>query len=169
MGDFHLRRGEYDDAIASYEEGLRLDPSNSALRQKLNGAVRACQKDNLVLNEGLKCGATNTVVKLIPSGDFQPWHAPVTKGMMVPDNSIEGGLKPLGSLTVPPSPNAPPQAFVVFIIGIDPNGNVTPGRKVSDDHGLAPQVMAAAKGWKFQAPTVNGQPVSTSIQVLVIF
>ena len=169
MGDFHLMRGEYDDAIASYEAGLQLDPSNPILHQKLHSAIRACQKANSILNEGMDCAEPGPVVKLIPSGNFARWNAPLTKGQMVPDNSIEGGLKPVGSLTVPPSPNAPPQAFVVFMIDIDPNGNVTPGRKVSDDHDLAPQVMAAAKGWKFEPPTVNNEAVSTSIQVLVVF
>ncbi len=57
LGDFHLGRGEYDDAIASYEEGLKLDPSNAALRQKLDGAIKACKKENAILNEGLNCGA----------------------------------------------------------------------------------------------------------------
>jgi hypothetical protein len=38
-----------------------------------------------------------------------------------------------------------------------------------DDYGLGPQVMAAAKGWKFQPPTVKGKPVSTTIQVKVAF
>ena len=57
MGDFHLGRGEYDDAISSYQEGLNLDPSNGALRQKLGGAIKACKKENAILNEGLSCGS----------------------------------------------------------------------------------------------------------------
>ena len=40
---------------------------------------------------------------------------------------------------------------------------------MADDNGLAPQVMAAAKGWKFEPPTVNGTLVSSSIQVMVMF
>ncbi|MGA2984969.1 MAG: protein kinase [Terriglobia bacterium] len=113
--------------------------------------------------------ARNAVVTLIPSGDFQRWNGPVSKGQMIPDNSIEGGLKPIGSLTVPPLPDAPAKAVVIFIISIDPNGNVTPGRKTVDDNGLGPQVMAAAKGWKFNPPMVKGKPVATSIQVKVAF
>jgi len=57
MGDFHLGRGEYDDAIASYQKGLRLDPSNSLLLQKLEAGIKACKKENAILNEGLKCGS----------------------------------------------------------------------------------------------------------------
>jgi hypothetical protein len=57
MGDFHLGRGEYDDAIASYQKGMRLDPTNSLLFQKLEAAIKACKKENAILNEGLKCGS----------------------------------------------------------------------------------------------------------------
>jgi serine/threonine-protein kinase len=57
LGDFHLGRGEYDDAIASYQKGLQLDPSNSVLQQKLDGAIKACRKENAILNEGLNCGS----------------------------------------------------------------------------------------------------------------
>jgi TonB family protein len=106
---------------------------------------------------------------MIPSGDFQRWNGPVTKGMMLPDNSVEGGLKPLTSLSIPAIAGAPAGATVVFIINIDPNGNVTPARKTVDDYGLGPQVMAAAKAWKFNPPMVKGKPVSTNIQVKVSF
>jgi tetratricopeptide (TPR) repeat protein len=61
MGDFHLGRGEYDEAITSYDEGLQLDPSNTTLRQKLNAAVKACQKQNSILNEGMNCAAPSPV------------------------------------------------------------------------------------------------------------
>jgi len=57
MGDFLLGRGEYDDAIASYQKGLKLDPSNSLLLQKLEAGIKACKKENAILNEGLKCGS----------------------------------------------------------------------------------------------------------------
>ena len=169
LGDFHLARGEYEDAIASYQRGLSADPGNTTLQEKLHAAMRACQKDNAVLSAGLNCGSVTPVVKLIPSGDFTRWNKPVTSGQIVPDNAIDGGLKPHGSLNLPPLENAPPRAFVIIMIGIDQNGNVIPGRKMSDDNRLAPQVMAAAKAWKFEPPTVNGTPVSTNIQVIVTF
>ena len=57
LGDFHLQRGEYDDAISSYQRGLQVDPSNSTLRQKLEAAIKACRKENAILNEGLSCGS----------------------------------------------------------------------------------------------------------------
>jgi serine/threonine-protein kinase len=56
MGDFHLGRGEYDEAISSYQEGLSLDPSNAPLRKKLDGAIKTCKKESAVLNENLSCG-----------------------------------------------------------------------------------------------------------------
>jgi tRNA A-37 threonylcarbamoyl transferase component Bud32 len=55
-GDFYLKRGEYDDAIAAYQAGLQLDPSNPQLREKLQTAIARCKKENAILKEGLKCG-----------------------------------------------------------------------------------------------------------------
>jgi tetratricopeptide (TPR) repeat protein len=57
LGNFHFDRGEYDEAIASYQKGLELDPSNSALRQKLRTAISACRTENATLNETNKCGS----------------------------------------------------------------------------------------------------------------
>ena len=57
LGDFHLGRGEYDDAIANYQKGLEMDPSNGVLQQKLDGAIKACKKENAILNEGRSCGS----------------------------------------------------------------------------------------------------------------
>jgi hypothetical protein len=56
-GDYHSKRGEYDDAIASYEEGLKLDPSNTELRQKLVETIKTCKTENAVMGESLRCGA----------------------------------------------------------------------------------------------------------------
>jgi hypothetical protein len=81
---------------------------------------------------------------------------------------VEGGLKPV-NLAVPPVPNAPAKAEVIFIISIDPSGNVAPIRKVVDVHGLGSHVMAAAKLWKFNPPTAKGNPVSTTLQARVVF
>jgi len=108
------------------------------------------------------------VVTLISLGDSQPWNGPVQKGQMLPDNLVESGLKSI-NLAIPPIPDAPAKAEVIFVINIDPNGNVTPIRKTVDDCGLGPQVMAAAKSWKFNPPMVKGTPVSTTIQVKVVF
>jgi len=41
MGKFHFYRGEYDEAIQAYEEGLRLDPSNQELKDLLDKAKKA--------------------------------------------------------------------------------------------------------------------------------
>jgi tetratricopeptide (TPR) repeat protein len=56
LGDFHYKRGENDDAIASYEEGLKMDPSNAELRHRLEETINACKKENAILNESFKCG-----------------------------------------------------------------------------------------------------------------
>jgi serine/threonine protein kinase len=55
-GKFHLGRGEYDEAIASFQEGLKLDPSNAVLRQELDGAIKACKSETATLGESFKCG-----------------------------------------------------------------------------------------------------------------
>ena len=112
--------------------------------------------------------ARNPVVTLISLGDSQPWSGPVQNGQMVPDNSVEGGLKSI-NLAMSAIADAPANAEVILVVGIDAKGNVTPIRKIADDFGLAAQVMAAAKAWKFEPPTVKGTPVSTTIQVKVVF
>jgi serpin B len=112
--------------------------------------------------------AVNRAVTLIPSGDYQPWKGPVQKGQMVSDNNVEGGLRPI-DLAMPPVAGAPPRAFVVLSIIIDPNGNVSPSKVLFDGAGMGPEVMAAAKWWKFKPPTVNGTPVSTRTTVRVTF
>jgi outer membrane biosynthesis protein TonB len=112
--------------------------------------------------------ARNPVVTLIPSGEYQRWNGPAQNGQMLPDNSVEGGIQPI-NLALPPIADAPAKAVVIFIISIDQNGDVTPIRKTVDDYGLGPQVMAAANSWKFTPPTVNGKPVSTTVQVKVVF
>ena len=39
-GDFHYENGEYDEAIKSYQEGLKLDRANVTLRQKIQRAQK---------------------------------------------------------------------------------------------------------------------------------
>lgn len=57
LGDFHLQRGEYDDAIESYQRGLRINPSDAALRARLNSAIESCKKEVAILHTEDKCGA----------------------------------------------------------------------------------------------------------------
>lgn len=57
LGNFHYSRGEYDDAIDAYRQGLKLDPNNAELRQKLNETINACKKENAILGESFKCGS----------------------------------------------------------------------------------------------------------------
>ena len=57
LGDFLYKRGQYDKAIAAYREGLELDPNNAEIHQKLDEVIKACKKENDVLNEGFRCGS----------------------------------------------------------------------------------------------------------------
>ncbi len=43
MGTFYVKHEEYDKAIASFKEGLQMDPSNAELRQELQEAIRECR------------------------------------------------------------------------------------------------------------------------------
>jgi cytochrome c-type biogenesis protein CcmH/NrfG len=56
MGRFHLGRGEYDDAIASFQEGLKLDPSSQELRQELEKTIKACKSERDTIGGNFKCG-----------------------------------------------------------------------------------------------------------------
>ena len=55
-GNFYVHRGEYDQAIASFQEGLKLDPSSAELRYQLDRAIKACNTQNKVTNEHHSCG-----------------------------------------------------------------------------------------------------------------
>jgi len=41
LGDFHYEHVEYDDAISSHQAALKLDPSNAAVKEKLQKAQQA--------------------------------------------------------------------------------------------------------------------------------
>jgi len=41
LGDFHFNRGAYDEALREYQEGLKLDPANKTLKDKIARAERA--------------------------------------------------------------------------------------------------------------------------------
>jgi hypothetical protein len=49
MGDFYFNRGEYSEAIAEYEAGLNYDPTNAALRNRLERARKAKAAEDRVL------------------------------------------------------------------------------------------------------------------------
>lgn len=169
MGDLQFERGEYDEAIDSYKKGLKLAPSNAELQNRLDTAMKACQKDRVTLPVPFTCGARNPLVKLIPPGPPARWDGHVDYGRLVPANYLEISLEPVGSLSVPPSSNAPPMAVVVIAIHIDTSGDVTPAEVAFDENGLAPQVLEAAKAWKFHPPTLRGIPVGVSTQAIVVF
>jgi serine/threonine-protein kinase len=51
QGEFFLKRGEYDNAINAFQEGLNLDPSNQELREKLDKAKKAREVERKILQQ----------------------------------------------------------------------------------------------------------------------
>ena len=49
LGNFYLGHGDYDKAIAEFQKGLRLDPSNQNLRESLRRAQRAKAAEERIL------------------------------------------------------------------------------------------------------------------------
>jgi serine/threonine protein kinase len=49
LGNFYLEHGDYDKAIAEFQKGLRLDPSNPTLRQSLLRAQKAKAAEQRIL------------------------------------------------------------------------------------------------------------------------
>jgi tRNA A-37 threonylcarbamoyl transferase component Bud32 len=47
LGDFYMKDGEYDKAIAAYRDGLKLDPGNTELRERIARAQRAKEAERL--------------------------------------------------------------------------------------------------------------------------
>ncbi len=110
----------------------------------------------------------NPTFALLPGGNPQPWTLPWSKGMIVPDYNVDGGLQPV-SLTMAPVQGAPAGSIVLIKISIDENGNVTPNQILNDTNGLGPEVRKAASDWKFKPPKARGKPVATSTAVKVTF
>ena len=46
-----MKRGEYDSAVAAYQEGLNLDPSNQDLRDKLDKTKKARDIEKKILQQ----------------------------------------------------------------------------------------------------------------------
>ena len=57
LGDFLYKRGEYDKAIAAYQEGLALDPNNAEIREKIDITIKACNAENKLANGNQRCGS----------------------------------------------------------------------------------------------------------------
>jgi hypothetical protein len=55
LGDFHLRRGEFDEAISAYQAAEKIVPGSIEIRQKLDSTIAACKKERAILAEDLKC------------------------------------------------------------------------------------------------------------------
>ena len=55
LGNFYFKNGQYDEAIATFQEGLQLDPSNAELQNQLAKALKACQTENKI-GGNFKCG-----------------------------------------------------------------------------------------------------------------
>jgi cytochrome c-type biogenesis protein CcmH/NrfG len=56
LGKFLAKNGQYDEAIATFRQGLQLDPSNAELQNQLAETIKACQAENKTLGENNKCG-----------------------------------------------------------------------------------------------------------------
>ena len=50
MGDLYYDRGDYDSAIAEYRKGLKADPSNSTLKDKIQTARKAKAAEERLLH-----------------------------------------------------------------------------------------------------------------------
>ncbi len=109
-----------------------------------------------------------TQITLLHSGEPQPWTLPWRVGMTVPDFNVDGGLQAI-NLSVTGNCAAPAGSIVLLQIAIDENGTVTPDQILNDTSGFGPDVMEAAKSWKFKPPTAKGHPVRTAISVRVQF
>ena len=169
MGDSQFKRGEYDEAIDSYQKGLKLAPSSAELRNKLDAAMKACQKDRVTLPVPFTCGARTPLVKLLTPASYPRVVHPGVTEESIPQDDIERILQPVGKLTVPPASNAPLGAFILFPMRVNIGGDVTPGETESDENGLGPLVLAAARAWKFRPPTIKGEHHAIDLRVIVIF
>jgi hypothetical protein len=98
----------------------------------------------------------------------QAWTRPVQRGSLMPNASVDGGLKAT-NLALAATLNAPAASSVMLMINIDENGKVTPGRILKDTSGIGAQVSEASKAWTFRPPTVKEKPVKTSVSVRVTF
>ena len=56
LGHFLAKNGEYDEAIATLRDGLKMDPSNAELKKELEETIKACQAEVKTLGENNKCG-----------------------------------------------------------------------------------------------------------------
>ena len=50
MGDLYYDRGDYDSAISEYQKGLRADPTNKTLQNKIQNAKKAKAAEERLLH-----------------------------------------------------------------------------------------------------------------------
>jgi cytochrome c-type biogenesis protein CcmH/NrfG len=50
LGDSYLKDGKYDDAIKAYQDGLKLDPSNPDLLDRMERAKKAKAVEEKILH-----------------------------------------------------------------------------------------------------------------------
>jgi cytochrome c-type biogenesis protein CcmH/NrfG len=50
LGDFYFKDGKYNDAIQAYQEGLKLDPSNPELLDRVQRAQNAEAAEEKILH-----------------------------------------------------------------------------------------------------------------------
>jgi tetratricopeptide (TPR) repeat protein len=53
--EYYAKRGDYEEAVACYQERQKLDPSNDFIRQKIEEIIKTCKRENEILQLDLKC------------------------------------------------------------------------------------------------------------------
>ncbi len=113
-------------------------------------------------------GARIPSVIIVPLGESGPAVFPIRKGMVVPQDNVDGGLQPV-NLKMPAVADAPLGSVVLIFVNINENGNVTPNKILLDAGRLGSEVKKAAREWKFNPPTAKGVSVRTVAALRVSF
>ena len=100
------------------------------------------------------------------------WQGSLTPGQMVGEQYVDGGMRivshPLPVAVVAAAAAKNSQFELEFTV--NGQGRITGGRVLSGTPSLGQTVVSEAeKGWRFNAPTVNGKAVETQVRVSVQF
>ncbi len=100
------------------------------------------------------------------------WQGSLTPGQMVGAQYVDGGMRvvshPLPAAVVAAAAAKNSQFELQFTV--NQQGRVTGGSVLSGNASLGQALLSEAeKGWRFNAPTVDGKPVETQVRVSVQF
>ena len=114
------------------------------------------------------------VVVLLGEGDHQKWTGgPIAAYSMVGQKFLDQGSLKLLKHPIPSEAiqhAAPGSTQILLLLDVEPDGSVKPDRvEGSDPSGMGANILNAAKGWQFSAPTFQGKKVKTSVSVEVKF